>query len=71
MYTLITTIPNPYIRRTLILVMLVIYVPGIVVLLLAETLWETFKAGAEILTNMVSEVKPRLLDLYEDIKRAW
>jgi hypothetical protein len=70
-YSFITNLENPYIRRSLIVLMLAVGIPVILSLLLAEALWETAKAGYAILRNLIITVEPRILDVIEQIKEAW
>jgi len=70
-YSFFTNLENRYIRRSLIVLMLAVAIPVILALLLAETLWETVKAGYAILRNLITSVKPRILDVIEQIKEAW
>jgi hypothetical protein len=62
---------NPWVRRPLIALMVLCATPFLVVLLVAEILWETAKAMVEIAKKQFKETAPTFKNLVNQIKDAW
>jgi predicted PurR-regulated permease PerM len=62
---------NPWVRRPLIILMALCAAPFLLLLIVAEVLWETAKAMVEIVKNQIKETAPTLRNIVNQIKETW
>lgn len=71
MYEFIANLENPIIRRPVIVLLLVLGIPVIVGVLLAQTLYETGVSMVGIVKKHALWLKPRLVELFDYVEEAW
>ena len=71
MNNFLTNIENPRVRRPLIVLTVVCATPFLLLLIVAEMLWETAKAMVGIIRNQIKETAPTFKNIVEQIKEAW
>lgn len=71
MNNLFLDMQNPWVRRPLIVLMVVCAAPFLLALLIAEVLWETAKAMVEIVKTQVKETAPTIKDTINYIREIW
>ena len=71
MNNFLTNIENPRVRRPLIVLTVVCATPFLLLLIVAEVLWETAKAMVGIIRNQIKETAPTFKNIVEQIKEAW
>jgi phosphohistidine swiveling domain-containing protein len=71
MYEFITNLENPIIRRSAIVLLVVLGIPVIVGVLLAQTLYETGMSIVENVKKHIITVRPKLMELIDYIKETW
>jgi predicted PurR-regulated permease PerM len=62
---------NPWVRRPLIILMALCAAPFLLLLIVAEVLWETAKAIVEIVKNQIKETAPTFRNIVNQIKETW
>jgi hypothetical protein len=62
---------NPWVRRPLIILMALCAAPFLLLLIVAEVLWETAKAMVEIVKNQIKETAPTFRNIVNQIKETW
>jgi len=71
MNNLFPDMENPWVRRPLIVLMVICAFPFLLGLLVAEVIWETMKAMVEIIKKQISDVKPTFEGIVEQLKDTW
>lgn len=62
---------NPWVRRPLIVLMVICAFPFLLGLLVAEVIWETMKAMIGIIKTQINDIKPTISGIVEQIKETW
>jgi predicted PurR-regulated permease PerM len=71
MNNLFPDMENPWVRRPLIVLIVVCAAPFLFALLVAEVLWETAKALVEIVKTQFKETAPTFRNIIDQIKDTW
>jgi len=71
MNNFLTNIENPRVRRPLIVLTVVCATPFLLLLIVAEVLWETAKAMVGIIRNQIKETAPTFKNIVDQIKETW
>lgn len=67
----ISNIENPWVRRSLIILMVLCAAPFLLALLIAEVLWKTAKVMVEIVKTQVKETAPSIKGTINYIREIW
>ncbi len=62
---------NPWVRRTIIVLIVVCAFPFLLGLLIAEVIWETMKAMVDIIKTQIEDIKPTITGIVDQIKDTW
>jgi hypothetical protein len=71
MNNFLTNIENPRVRRPLIVLTVVCATPFLLLLIVAEVLWETAKAMVGIIRNQIKETAPTFKNIVDQVKETW
>ena len=71
MNNFLTNIENPRVRRPLIVLTVVCATPFMLLLIVAEVLWETAKAMVGIIRNQIKETAPTFKNIVDQVKETW
>jgi len=71
MNNFLTNIENPRVRRPLIVLTVVCATPFLLLLIVAEMLWETAKAMVGIIRNQIKETAPTFKNIVDQVKETW
>ena len=71
MNNFLTNIENPRVRRPLIVLTVVCATPFLLLLVVAEMLWETAKAMVGIIRNQIKETAPTFKNIVDQVKETW
>jgi predicted PurR-regulated permease PerM len=62
---------NPWVRRPIVVLIVVCAFPFLLGLLVAEVIWETIKAMVQIIKKQINESKPTIAGIVDQIKDTW
>jgi hypothetical protein len=71
MNNLFPDMENPWVRRPLIILMIVCAAPFLFIIIIAEILWRTAKAIVEIVKTQIKDTIPTFKGIIEQIKDTW
>ena len=71
MNNFLTNIENPRVRRPLIVLTVVCATPFLLLLIVAEVLWDTAKAMVGIIRNQIKETAPTFKNIVDQVKETW
>lgn len=67
----ISDMENPVVRRIAIVLLMIVSIPILSLIFLAELIWESAGAIGKIAKQQFIATKPRIEDLIQDIKELW